>query len=592
MKSPLLSLLTNISAHRIDDIEKGLDLEDSIKVISQKTKVKDLYFDLLKSSKKEIMLIFPTNKAFERQERIGIIGLVKQVAREKDLRVRVLVPVENLENSQELVQEPFPLKENYQQDPSHNIYIRYIAEQRSSGLQEIILIVDRKVSFVIELIDDTEATFEEAIGLATYSNSKSTALSYVSIFESLWKQTELYQKLNELYERLQEHDKIQNEFISIAAHELRTPIQPILGLSEVLLSRKGNIEQDKELLIVIIRNAKRLRELTENILDATKIESQSLNVNKQYFRLNDLITNVLADHKKEEENNKQRKIKLAYSSHNDNIIVKADADRLTQVVSNLLSNAIKFTRKGEVSINIITDDTDQQIIVSVTDTGQGIDPEIMPRLFTKFATKSIVGTGLGLYISKRIIEAHGGKMWAENNPDGIGATFSFTLPLVIQQDHKESIVIDTASTMINDIEERRKKRSIYYNSHKTDMKRIFLVDDDYDHTITFKKGLELAEFEVDVYNDSAIALSKFKPDYYDLLLIDVRMPKIDGFELYEKIRKIDDKVKVWFISAYETYYKALKEVLSTSQGETGPGPVIEKPIEIDKLVKQIRTELD
>ena len=574
------------------DIERELIPEHSVKEISQATKIKDLYFDLLKSSKKEIMLIFPTNKAFERQERIGIIGLIKQVAREKNLRVRVLVPVENLENSQELVQEPFPLKENYQQDPSNNIYIRYIAEQRSAGLQETILIVDRKVSFVIELIDDTKATFEEAIGLATYSNSKSTALSYVSIFESLWKQTELYQKLNELYERLQEHDKIQNEFISIAAHELRTPIQPILGLSEILLSKKGNIEQDKELLNVIIRNAKRLRKLTENILDATKIESQSLKVNKQYFRLNDIITNVLADHKKEEENNKQRKIKLTYSSNNDNIIVNADAERLTQVVSNLLSNAIKFTRKGEISINITTDDTDQQIIVSVTDTGQGIDPEIMPRLFTKFATKSIVGTGLGLYISKRIIEAHGGKMWAENNSDGIGATFSFTLPLVIQQDHKESIVIDTVPTMINDIEERRKKRSIYYNSHKTKMKRIFLVDDDYDHTITFKVGLELAEFEVDAYNDSAIALSKFKPDYYDLLLIDIKMPKIDGFELYEKIRKIDNKVMVWFITAYETYYKALKEVSSTSKGEMSSGPVIEKPIEIDKLVKQIKTELD
>ena len=233
----------------------------------------------------------------------------------------------------------------------------------------------------------------------------------------------------------------------------------------------------------------------------------------------------------------------------------------------------------------------------MTDTGQGIDPEIMPRLFTKFATKSIVGTGLGLYISKRIIEAHGGKMWAENNSDGIGATFSFTLPLVIQQDHKESIVIDTAPTMINDIEERRKKSyhdssSSYYKSHETRMKRIFLVDDDYDHTITFKMGLELAGFEVDAYNDSAIALSKFKPDYYDLLLIDIKMPKIDGFELYEKIREIDNKVKVWFITAYETYYKVLKEVSSTSKGETSPGPVIEKPIEIDKLVKQIRTELD
>jgi signal transduction histidine kinase/CheY-like chemotaxis protein len=469
-----------------------------------------------------------------------------------------------------------------------------LAKQQSADLQETILIVDRNVSFVIELIDDTKATFEEAIGLATYSNSKSTALSYVSIFETLWKQTELYQKLKELNEQLQEHDEIQEEFITVAAHELRNPIQPILGLSEILLSRKGIIEEDRELLNVIIRNAKRLRKLTENILDATKIESQSLKVNKQYFRLNDIIKNVLADHKKEEENNKQSKIKLAYSSNNDNIIGKADAERLIQVVSNLLSNAIKFTSEGEISVNLTRDDTDQQVIVSVTDTGQGIDPEIIPRLFRKFATKSIVGTGLGLYISKRIIEAHGGKMWAENNPDGIGATFSFTLPLVIQerQDHEDSIIIDTVSNMNKGIEEGRKKRSICYDSDKTRMKRIFLVDDDYDHTITFKMGLELAEFEVDAYNDSAIALSKFKPDYYDLLLIDIKMPKIDGFELYEKIKEIDNKVLVWFITAYETYHRALKEVSSTSKKEMISAPVIAKPIEIGKLVKQIKKELD
>jgi signal transduction histidine kinase/CheY-like chemotaxis protein len=562
------------------DIDRDLIPEHGIKEITQPAKIKGLYFELLKSSKNEIMLIFPTNRAFERQERIGIISLVKQVASEKSLRVRVLVPVENLDSSQEIVQEPFPLKKNYQQDPSSNIEIRYIAEQRSDDLLEIILIVDRKVSFVIELIDDTKATFEEAIGLATYSNSKSTALSYVSIFESLWNQTELY-------EQLKIHSKMQKEFITIAAHELRTPIQPILGLSEILLCKKGSIEQEKELLNVIIRNAKRLRKLTENILDVTKIESQSLTVNKQHCRLNDIITNVLADHKKEEGDNKQRIIKLAYFSNNDNIIVNADAERLTQVVSNLLTNAFKFTQKGEITVNITRDDTDQQVIVSVTDTGQGIDPEIMPRLFTKFATKSIVGTGLGLYVSKRIIEAHGGKMWAENDSDGIGATFSFTIPLVIQQ---ESIVIDTISTM--DIEKRKKKRSIYYDSHKAKMKRIFLVDDDYDHTITFKMGLELAKFQVHAYNDSAIALSKFKPDYYDLLLIDVKMPKIDGFELYEKIKEIDNKVMVWFITAYETYCRALKEASSTSKKELISVPVIEKPIEIDKLVKQIKAELD
>jgi signal transduction histidine kinase/CheY-like chemotaxis protein len=529
-----------------------------------------------------MMLVFPTNRAFERQERMGIFSLLKQVASEKSLRVRVLVPVENLEISQEFVKEPFPLKENYQQDPSSNIYIRYIAQQRSDDLLEIILIVDRKVSFVIELVDDTKATFEEAIGLATYSNSKPTALSYVSIFESLWNQTEVYQKLNELYERLQEHYKNQKEFITIAAHELRTPIQPILGLSEILLCKKGSVEQEKDLLNVIIRNAKRLRKLTENILDVTKIESQSLTVNKQHCRLNEIIMNVLADHKKEEGDNKQRKIKLANFSNNANIIVNADAERLTQVISNLLSNAIKFTWEGEISVNITTDDTDQQVIVSVTDSGQGIDPEILPRLFTKFATKSIVGTGLGLYISKRIIESHGGKIWAENNSDGIGATFSFTLSLITPQ--------DTVPTM--GIEEGRKKRSIYYDSDKTRMKRIFLVDDDYDHNITFKMGLELAKFEVDAYNDSAIALSKFKPDYYDLLLIDVKMPKIDGFELYEKIKEIDNKVLVWFITAYETYYRAIKEASSTSKKEMISAPVIEKPIEIDKLVKQIKSELD
>ena len=165
---------------------------------------------------------------------------------------------------------------------------------------------------------------------------------------------------------------MQKEVITIAAHELRTPIQPILGLSEILLCEKGSVEQEKELLNVIIRNAKRLRKLTENILDVTKIESQSLTVNKQHCRLNDIIMNVLAG------DNKQRKMKIANISNNDNIIVNADAERLTQVVSNLLTNAFKFTQKGEITFNITRDDTDQQVIVSVTDTGQGIDPEMMP----------------------------------------------------------------------------------------------------------------------------------------------------------------------------------------------------------------------
>ncbi len=169
------------------------------------------------------------------------------------------------------------------------------------------------------------------------------------------------------------------------------------------------------------------------------------------------------------------------------------------------------------------------------------------------------------------------------------------LALQQQDRHQESIVIDTAPVMINDTDERIKKKrddySGYYSSHKPKIKRIFLVDDNYDHTVTFKVGLELAGFEVDAYTDSAIALSKFKPDCYDLMLIDIKMPKIDGFELYEKISEIDNKVKVWFITAYERYDKPLKEVPPKSR-EMILTHFVEKPIEIDILVKEIKSELD
>jgi signal transduction histidine kinase len=246
-------------------------------------------------------------------------------------------------------------------------------------------------------------------------------LSYVSIFETLWKQTEMY-------EHLKVHDKMQKEFINIAAHELRTPVQPILGLSEILQSKVKDKEQLR-LLDVISRNAKRLQNLTENILDVTKIESDRLKINRKPFNLNALVTNLLADYKKEDQSKSYRQIKLFFSGNNDkSTTIIGDKERITQVISNLLSNAIKFTCEGgEISLHIKRDT--QHVIVSVRDNGQGINPEIYPRLFTKFASNSVVGTGLGLYISKNIIEAHGGRMWAENNPDGKGATFSFSLPL-------------------------------------------------------------------------------------------------------------------------------------------------------------------
>jgi signal transduction histidine kinase len=233
------------------------------------------------------------------------------------------------------------------------------------------------------------------------------------------------QEIAQANEELKVHDKMQKEFINVAAHELRTPIQPILGLSEVLQHQIKDNEQHI-LVDVISRNAKRLQRLTEDILDITRIESQSLNLKKEIFNLNEIIMSILAEY--ESRTGSKNNVKITFASKGD-FIVQGDRGRLAQVLSNIISNAIKFTQEGNIDISLERLRDGKDVILSVKDTGSGIDPDIMPRLFTKFATKSHIGTGLGLYISKSIIEAHGGRIWAENNSDGTGATFSFSLPI-------------------------------------------------------------------------------------------------------------------------------------------------------------------
>ena len=235
------------------------------------------------------------------------------------------------------------------------------------------------------------------------------------------------------YEKVKESEKMQKEFINIAAHELRTPIQPILGLTEAIYSK---VKDEKQLVIleVIIRNAKRLKRLTDNLLDITKIESQSLLLKKEKLNLNILISEVLKDYVNKQKN--QQKIKIVYALKNkEDINIEADRDRLGQVIHNLLDNALKFTTQNQQMIFVIIDKKnegkeEEEVIVSVKDTGEGISNKILSKLFTKFATSDPTsGTGLGLYICKNIIEAHGGRIWAENNSGEKGAIFSFTLPI-------------------------------------------------------------------------------------------------------------------------------------------------------------------
>jgi signal transduction histidine kinase len=243
--------------------------------------------------------------------------------------------------------------------------------------------------------------------------------------------------LREANEQLTVHDKLQREFINIAAHELRTPLQPILGLSQILESKFGERSEEMK---VIARNARRLERLTEDILDVSKIESGALTLNIQTIDLDEVISSVIMDYRnsltdaiRTDNNNKKEKVKIKYEPKK--LMVKGDRERIQQVISNLINNALRFTKEGAIIVK--TQVIDGLAQIAVKDTGSGIDPEIMPRLFEKFATKSEKGTGLGLYISNNIVQAHGGKMWAENNADGKGATFAFTLPL--EKRHPEDL---------------------------------------------------------------------------------------------------------------------------------------------------------
>jgi two-component system, OmpR family, sensor histidine kinase VicK len=423
---------------KIKDIKQGLD-QEVIETIEKPALVQELFFNILRSANSDIMIILPTLNAFFRHEKLGSLQLAQRAARERNVRVRMLIPRNGFSHQTSEKQMSHQLKKQYLDIG----YIESTETPTASAAKVTLLVVDRRSSLVIELKDDLKDTFTEAVGRSNYSNNKIVVLSYIAIFENLWNQSELYQQIRQAYEQLKIHDTMHEEFINMAAHELRNPIQPILGLTEALRTIKREVpdSRQEDMLDAIIRNAKRLQRLTDDILDVARIENQALQINKERFELSEVIINVISDCKNQLKNeplDKQKNISIVLLPSYKNIYIEADKNRLTQVMHNLLINAINYTEKGIISVCMEINRRDisngrKEVIVSIKDSGNGIDPSIFPRLFSKFATNSPKGTGLGLFISKSIIEAHGGKIWGQNNgsdPNTRGATFTFSLPLL------------------------------------------------------------------------------------------------------------------------------------------------------------------
>jgi nitrogen-specific signal transduction histidine kinase len=392
------------AAERIKEIEQGVQAAN-IEIIHNPKQALERAWDLIRSSQREVLLMFSTTGAFQRQLQMGGMQIIKEAIK-SGTKIRMLLPADDL------------IKDAIAQAKTQLPQVEIRMMDKSLQAKITIVAVDRKECMLFELNDDSKKSSYEAVGLSMHSSSKTIVLSYASIFYSLWNQTELYEQLASANEQLEVHDKMQQEFINIAAHELRTPIQPILGMAEMLEEELGDRSEE---IRMIVRNARRLEELTRNILDVSKIESQSLKLDMKEFNLNDVILNAIEDYS---DKLASGGVRLLYQPVD--IFVRADMGRITQVISNLLSNALKFTEDG--TITVAAHKNGRDIVFSISDTGAVIDQEIFPRLFTKFATKSTRGTGLGLFISRSIIESHGGRIWAENNRDGRGATLSFSIP--------------------------------------------------------------------------------------------------------------------------------------------------------------------
>ncbi|MER5174231.1 MAG: HAMP domain-containing sensor histidine kinase [Candidatus Nitrosocosmicus sp.] len=459
---------------RIKEIEEGIVPQITIVFPDYKTAL-EKEFDMIKNATKEIQIIYSTVNAFHLQEHSGTLQLLKEMAEQNsELKIRILSPIDtSIKQSLSL---------HLLKNPHNNIQIQDIAPSISIKIKT--LVIDRKESLIMELKNISAEKVNTLTGFSIYSNSEPTVLSYASIFEVLYNQSILFQQLKQ-------EDNIKSEFINVAAHELRTPIMPILNGMEIMEEKLGERKEEfKREMDIITRNALRLQTLAESILQVSRIESGSFRINIQsrvdiHFLISQVIEDIekkyaytdkvnrvsilfLPTYEKKTVNTKQE---MENNIRISPLYIDCDSQKISQVIFNLLDNAMKFTAEGKVIVsttistdyfdnglsytkenrinnnNFDTTDGEEEninsIIVTVEDTGIGINPHIKNHLFEKFATKSRIGTGLGLYLSRKIIEAHNGLIWFEEPADANnlgdnnnsekrrGTLFKFKLPIII-----------------------------------------------------------------------------------------------------------------------------------------------------------------
>lgn len=420
---------------RIREIEQGISPE-FFKVISDPDVAIDILSNLAKSIQKEALLILPDNHTVKMMKRMRLLNHFVESVKSKNAKAKIIYQ-ENKENREIL----------------NDLLLQYSEISVlpiSLSINSIIFLIDDSEFIIIEIKGEQSHDFKDSLGgFAIYSNSKLSINSFKFFFDTVWKQQQmecelrvLNKNLNESYRHLAMLNNMQKDFIDKATNVLRSPSQAILVYAELALSDPQYKEADEEIgyLEIILKNALRLNRLTQNMLNVSKIENKQLNLNKKIFGLEELISDTIFEFQKKlkELNNKDIEIILEKKYKNGMVeqyqsakldkefLVEADREYIKQVSINLIGNAIRYT-DDKIIVRITRGNA--EVTVNVIDFGPGIDPETLPDIFSKSITKSNNKIGLGLFISKGIIEGHGGRIWAQNNEDGKGATFSFSLPL-------------------------------------------------------------------------------------------------------------------------------------------------------------------
>ncbi|MGN6348561.1 MAG: hybrid sensor histidine kinase/response regulator [Candidatus Nitrosocosmicus sp.] len=377
---------------------------------------------------------------------------------------------------------------------------------------------------------------------------------FLLIYDFLWKTIEK----NEV---LEEHTIFQQDFIDIATHQLRNPILPILGFSKTL---KSKIKDPVllEYVDIIIRNGEKLRDIANDILDVSRIETNSLKTNKDSFDISLMISNIIAEY----QNISLREstdIKFIYYGKS-NLSINADKSFVSQALYNLLNNSYFFTKSNqgqEISISLDLENN-SHVTITVEDEGPGMDEKDLDHIFTKFFTKNSGGTGLGLYISKKLIELHGGSIDVKNRSPDLGLKFVVKIPL------------STTNDLFNQ-----------YVENKPEIIRILFIDSFSENLNLVKNKIQNLGYRVDYYTDPLDAMEHFIPGKYVFIFLGIDIGGIDGFDLYDELKKRDNDIKGYFMTSNKINLDAMEEIFSKDMMTSN---FLHKPVSMDSVLKIIK----